>query len=73
MRVKFLRGAGLGKINVKVIWGSSSQRDLLSHSNSLASVSRFSLIGKSGEQDDAASGSAAAVQIEEIKGDIVTR
>ena len=70
MRVKFLRGAGLGKINVRVVWGSSSQRDLLSHSNSLASVSRFSLIGKSGEQDDAASGSAAAVQIEEIKGDI---
>ena len=61
MRVKFLRGAGLGQINVKVIWGSSSQRDLLSHSNSLASVSRFSLAGKLGEQDDNVSGSVSAV------------
>lgn len=75
MRVKFLKGADPNKVNIKVIYGSSSQKDLLSHSNSLASVSRFSIIGKPGEQDDegASVGGGTAVQIEEVQGDIVTR
>ena len=37
-RVKFLRGSHPDKVNIKVIWGSSSKPDLLSNSNSLASL-----------------------------------
>ena len=44
-RVKFLRGTLPGKINIKVIWGSSSQQDLLSNSNSLTSIQNNQLSG----------------------------
>lgn len=43
-RVKFLRGSQPGKVNIKVIWGSSSQQDLMSNSNSLASVQGFQIV-----------------------------
>ena len=73
MRVKFIQGSIPDKFSIRVIWGSSSQKDLLSHSNSLASIPRFSMLEKSGDQEDDASGSAAVVQVEEIKGEIITR
>lgn len=44
MRVKFLRGNEPGKVNIKVIWGSSSQQDLLSNSNSLTSMQNFQVV-----------------------------
>ena len=44
MRVKFLRGTQPGKVNIKVIWGSSSQQDLMSNSNSLASIQNFQVV-----------------------------
>ena len=43
-RVKFLRGSQPGKVNIKVIWASSSQQDLLSSSNSMASIQNFHVI-----------------------------
>ena len=58
MRVKFLRGPQPGKINIKVIWGSSSsQQDLLlSNSNSLASMNDFQVVGGSAVSREKPSG-----------------
>ena len=44
-RVKFLRGSHPDKVNIKVIWGSASKQELLSNSNSLASLSNFHALG----------------------------
>jgi len=44
MRVKFLKGSQPGKVNIKVIWASSSQHDLMSTSNSLVSVPQCAAI-----------------------------